>query len=102
MLPRKSIPECYGKIAFLAYSLFYHKIAPRCDFGVNLDPFCFQKTIKIAPRRRLEPSWAHLEVFWRRLGHVSRHLGGVLGRLGAISEASWAILEASWAVLGAS
>ena len=52
------------KSFFLAFGVFYHKIASGCDFGVNLEA---PKSTKI--------------VTWRCLRRVLGRLGGVLGRL---------------------
>ena len=60
-----------------------------------MDPFCFQKTIKIALRRRLEPSWARLGRILARLGASGAHLGASWGYLGSIFWPSCAIGDRS-------
>ena len=76
--------------------LFYDEVASRCDFGVNLASCWHQKTIKIAPWRRLGASWVRLGAFWTRLWASWGGSWAVLGHLGRVLEASWA----SWGRLG--
>ena len=81
---------------FLAFMLFYDEVASRCDFGVNLASCWHQKTIKIAPWRRLGASWVRLGAFWTCLWASWGGSWAVLGHLGRVLEASWA----SWGRLG--
>ena len=76
--------------------LFYDEVASRCDFGVNLASCWHQKTIKIAPWRRLGASWVRLGAFWTCLWASWGGSWAVLGYFGGVLEASWA----SWARLG--
>ena len=78
--------------------LFYHEIASRCDFGVNLASCWHQKTIKIAPWRRLGASWVRLGACGTCLWASWGGSWAVLGHLGRVLEASWA----SWGRLGVS
>ena len=58
-----------GKIIFLAFRLFSHKMASGCDVSANMVPFWFPKSSKIAS--------------WRPLGASCGRLGAPCGRLGA-------------------
>ena len=90
---------------FLAFRLFYHEIASRCDFGVNLVSFSLIKTTKIASWRRLGTSWARLGRVFGRLGRswaVLGVFGGVLEASGGVLGLSWVPLGSAWARLGAS